>query len=303
MATNSKEAAIGIDVGGTKIAAGLVTPSGELFGRKLIPTRAERGGEAVLSDVESLALELSRSAEAQQFKLGGIGLGVAELVDGAGEVASDYTIKWRGIRVAERLSRIAPTCVEADVRAAALAEAKIGAGRDYNLFLYLTVGTGISCCLVEHGRPFRGAHGSALVCASSPLTHRCAACGMENRFILEEYAAGPALASRYQHRSGKIATRAEDVFHYAAVGDGDARTVLETAGAALGVTTGLLINVLDPQAGGVGGGLGLAGGLYWESFVNSTREHTWSDSIRNIPIERAALNDAGVIGAAFTIWQ
>lgn len=301
--TTPREVAIGIDVGGTKIAAGLVTSAGKLLCSKLIPTQAERGGEAVLCDVEALALELARKADAQGLNLSGIGVGVAELVDSAGEVASDHTIKWRGLPVAQRLSRMAPTRIEADVRAAALAEAKFGAGQDFDLFLYLTVGTGISCCLVLHGQPFAGVHGSALVCASSPLTNTCAECGAENQFVLEEFAAGPALVNRYRRYSTVNVSRAEEVFHAAATGDQNAQRVLETAGSALGVTIGLLINVLDPQAVVVGGGLGLASGPYWESFVSSAREHTWSELVRHIPIRHAALNEAGVIGAALTVWQ
>ncbi|MEJ7616162.1 MAG: ROK family protein [Pyrinomonadaceae bacterium] len=301
--TNTQTVAIGIDVGGTKIAAGLVTSSGELLCRRLIPTQAERGGEVVLRDVEALALELAGEAKAQGLSLSGMGVGVAELIDLAGAVASEHTIKWRGLPVVHRLSRVAPTRLEADVRAAALAEAKCGAGQGFDSFLYLTVGTGISCCLVLHGRPFAGAHGAALICASSSLTCRCAECGAENRFVLEEYAAGPALVNRYRRCTAVNVSQAEQVFHHAAAGDQDARRVLETAGSALGVTTGLLINVLDPQAVVVGGGLGRAGGCYWESFVKSTREHTWSELVRHIPIKRAALDEAGVIGAALTVWQ
>lgn len=297
------EVAIGIDVGGTKIAAGLVTRSGELFDRTLFPTGPERGGEVVLRDVERLAHELARRARAARLNLCGIGVGVAELIDLKGEVTSDFTIKWRGLPVRERLARIAPARLEADVRAAALAEARLGAGKDYEIFLYLTVGTGISSCLVQYGRPYAGAHGGALVCASSPLTHRCPACGAESRPVLEEYASGPALARRFQDCTRETITGAEKVFHAAAAGDERAREILLTAGAALGTTTGLLINVLDPQAIIVGGGLGLAGGLYWDSFMSATRAHTWADAARRIPIRTAALADAGLLGAGLNVWR
>ena len=80
--------------------------------------------------------------------------------------------------------------------------------------------------------------------------------------------------------------------------------MVREAGRALGVAVGFLVNVLDPAAVVVGGGLGLAGGAYWESLVASTRRHVWADDTRSLPIVPAALGaDAGVVGAAATAWH
>ena len=90
----------------------------------------------------------------------------------------------------------------------------------------------------------------------------------------------------------------------AATGDEDAIQVVSEAGEALGVSVGWLVNVLDPEAVIVGGGLGSAPGLYWESFVSATREHIWSDTNRDLPILHAALGpEAGIVGAAATVIQ
>lgn len=295
--------AIGIDIGGTKIAAGIVTRGGKLLFSHRQPTSAERGGEPVLRDVEALTVELINKAEAGGMEVAGIGISLAELVDLQGIVTSEQTIKWCGWPIRERLSRYAPAVIEADVRAAALAEAVHGAGKDYRIFLYLTVGSGISCSLVQDKQPYTGAFGNALVCASSPLTSTCSNCGATNRVVLEEYASGPALVRRYQpFRSEKI-VRAEVVVDAALAGDGHAIEILRSAGAALGVTAGLLVNVLDPEALIVGGGLGLIDGLYWDSFLTATREHIWAESGRALPIKHAALGENGVIGAAISIWR
>jgi glucokinase len=364
--------AIGLDVGGTKIAGGVVAfPSGALLARRVVPTGPERGGEAVLADVLALAGELAASPAARAGELLGIGVAVAELVDAQGNVTSGQTIDWRDVPVAERFSGLAldPRCrfassragalvVESDVRAAALAEARFGAGRPFSLFVYVTVGTGISSCLVQEGRPFPGARGNALVMASGPWSFTCPACHAQAEMILEEFASGPALVRRYNEqgltpdaerltpdggerqlprgvasprtvRSGvrrlpraaddeppsarragspsgvrSAASRAEEVLAAAEAGEPAAREVVGSAGFALGNSVAFLVNVLDPEAVIVGGGLGLAGGLYWERFVAATRAHVWAEASRELPILKAALGvDAGVIGAAAAAWQ
>jgi glucokinase len=160
---------IGIDVGGTKIAAGLLAaPSGEVLARRLQPTAAERGGEDVLADVIALARSLQDDATRLGVSPRAIGVGVAELVSPSGEILSAATIAWKGIEVGRRvqLATSLPSVIEADVRAAARGEAELGAGRGLQSFVYVTVGTGISACLVLSGEPYTGASGLAggLVC-------------------------------------------------------------------------------------------------------------------------------------------
>ena len=292
--------AIGLDVGGTKIAGGLVDlTSGEILQKRVIPTLPKRGGPLVLHDSLNLARELKTCAELLNLSVAGIGVGVAELVDPAGNVTSSHTIQWSDLPVRNEFSALAPAVVEADVRAAALAEAVLGIGRSYKNFAYVTVGTGISYSLVKDGVPYAGSHGNALVLASGPMTSVCPRCNLQFQSVLEDLASGPALLARYNVGRPQPAGQAEAVL--AAVEDGDVRAleVVRSAGEALGSHVGFLVNVLDPEAIIVGGGLGMAGGLYWESFVGSVRRHIWSDVSQNIPILMAGLGpDAGLIGAA-----
>ena len=170
---NSKQqlGAIGLDVGGTKIAAGVVLwPSGEILHRAVIPTKPKRGGEAVLKDSLDLVQQLHDWARGERIEVAGIGAGVPELVDCDGNVTSSCTIDWSGRPVQEKLSEIAPAQVESDVRAAAVGEAIFGSGRGNRLFVYISVGTGISYCLVQNGQPFKGANGNAITMGSSPLS-------------------------------------------------------------------------------------------------------------------------------------
>jgi glucokinase len=298
-----QECALGLDVGGTKIAGGLVVwPTGELLCRRTLPTGANRGGEAVLQDVISLARQLENQARKNSWQVIGAGLGVAELVDAAGRVTSAHTIHWEGFPIRESLSDVAPAVVEADVRAAALGEAWFGAGRSFGSFAYVTVGTGISSCLVIDGKPWPGANGNALVMASSPLSARCGQCGAQLAPILEEFASGPAITRRYREASGRAVTRAEEVFT-ALASDECAREIVRSAGFALGVSLAFLVNITDPAAVVVGGGLGSAHGMYWDEMVGSARPHIWSKVTRDLPILRACLGvDAGIVGAAAAVF-
>jgi glucokinase len=304
MSSKQQLAAIGLDIGGTKIAAGVMLwPSGEILHRTVIPTKPTRGGDAVLKDTLDLAEQLNNRAQEDGIQIAGIGAGVAELVDCEGNVTSSCTIHWRGVPVQDRLSEIAPAQVESDVRAAALAEAIFGAGRQNRLFVYVTVGTGISSCLMQNGHPFKGANGNAITLSSSPLSTVCTHCGVKLHPVLEEFASGPAIAKRFtaakKFANNAESAAAEQVFQAASSGDKVAAEILTTGGEALGVSTAFLVNVLDPEMIVVGGGLGLAGGLYWDAFQKACREHIFADNSRGLPIVRAKMGiDAGLVGAA-----
>ena len=303
VASSERACAVGLDVGGTKIAAGLVAwPSGKILCRRTVPTAPERGGTPVLDDVIGLSRHLVDTARRNSLELIGVGMGVAELVDAEGRVTSSHTIQWEGLPVRDLLNDVAPAVVEADVRAAAMGEAWFGTGKNFGSFAYVTVGTGISSCLVIDGKPWRGANGNALVMASSPLTSVCTECGTQLSPVLEDFASGPAIARRYREVSGSEVTLCEDVFA-ALPRDKCADEVLRSAGFALGVSLAFLVNVTDPEAVLVGGGLGSASGVYWDEMIASARRHIWSKVTRELPILHGGLGaDAGVVGAAAAVF-
>jgi glucokinase len=296
--------ALGIDVGGTKIAGGVVSlPEGRIGAQRMIPTSPERGGAAVLTEVVRLAEELAATTRSAGLKLGGVGVGLCELVDPRGRILSANCVRWDDQSVRQRLAHLGPVIIEADVRAAALAEAHFGAGKTFRNFLYVTVGTGISCCLMLEGEPYFGARGATGTMASSPFSLPCEKCGHVSRRSLEELASGPALVARYNARSSAGARSGPEVLAAAEAGDADAIDVVHSAGEALGANVGFLVNVLDPESVVVGGGLGLSEGPYWESFLASTRRHLWSAVHRELPILRAATGPtSGLIGAAAAAW-
>ena len=258
------KAAIGVDVGGTKVAAGVVDlGTGAVRQRVQVPTRAERGGAAVLADCVALAAELDAGLP--------VGIGLCELVDLAGRASSADTIDWRGLDLAAAFGPRDVT-LESDVRAAALAEARFGAGAGRSPFLFVIVGTGASACLVVDGRPYAGAHGEAIVLGAPPV---------------EGVASGTALA-----RAAGV-ERAEDV-----LADPAYAVHVEHAAAALGQSLAALVNALDPSLIVLGGGLGRE-----PAFREQVESHCRSLLAypRTPPLEVVGSvlgADAGIVGAA-----
>jgi glucokinase len=267
----------------------------------LRPTSPKRGGDAVSMDV----LELARSLQAEAKRLGfhptSIGIGLCELVGPDGQILSNATVDWMGNRVhveIEHETRL-PAFFDADVRAAARAEAHFGGGRNFGCFLYITVGTGISASLVLNKRPFAGAKGLTGTFASGESLMPDSSGRLVSGPPLEQFASGPALAARFAATSAGFLGAAPDVLALAERGDPLARPIVETAGRALGAAIAHLVNVLDPDAVVIGGGLGLATGLYRQSLEEAVRQYVWSELHRDVPLLSGSLgNDAGIIGAA-----
>ncbi len=300
----SRRPVVAVDVGATKIAAALVDPdTGAAHHRHRAPTSAARGAGAVLDDVADLVTELRAVAGMEGHGGGGApppaGIAVPEIVDDRGEVRSAATLAWRAgdVAVAVPGSRLV-----GDVHAAALAEARFGAGRGLSSFVYLSVGSGVSSAFVLDGSVWQGAHGAALVAASGTIEVITDAPGdVAQAFVPERVASGLGVvrlaAARGLHLpdGGGVAA----VERLAAAGDDVARGVLTDAGRALAGIAARLVDVLDPHAVIVGGGLGLAGGVHRRSFDTSLRDAIWADAAREVPVLDAGCGlDAPLVGAA-----
>lgn len=268
----------------------------------------------MLADVVRLVTELSRVAGKDAAAPDGpaIGIAVAELVDLRGRIQSEQTIAWSGIDLVDALSIAGgPVVVSSDVRAGALAEARLGAGVSIDPYVYVSVGSGISSTLVIEGQPYAGARGNAIVAASGAFTHDCPACAEAVRVVPEDVASGHGMVERFAQMSpGTIVEGVADIAAAAATGDIEASTVLRQGGRMLGVIVARLVDVLDPEAVVIGGGLGLGmgfddaaePGVYHEAFVSSVRSHIWAENSRQVPMVPAALGvDAVLIGAAVAV--
>jgi glucokinase len=302
--------AIGIDVGGTKIAAMRIRPDGEIVARETVPTPADDMDETLRSMIA--AAEAVRTAAVAV-----IGVGAAGLVEkGTGILTFAPNLAWRNVPISERVGGALglPTITENDANAAAWGEHRFGAGRGHDDMLLVTVGTGIGGGVVAGGKVFRGAHGFAAEIGHIIVEPGGPVCGCGNRGCWEQVASGHAIARSgrqavVDHPNSGIAQRVAGdpakvtgrvVTEAAADGDLVARGILAVVGSRLGEGIAGLVNVLDPAIVVVGGGAIAAGEMLLATArVAFTEAVEAPDHRPEVPIVAAELgNDAGAVGAA-----
>lgn len=296
-ADRAEEAALAIDVGGTKIAAALVDRAGAIGSLQTAPTG--NPGDRSLRRAVSVAEKVAADSAGQGMRIVGTGIGLPELVEN-GRITSGTVVDWSDKGVQAAFARYGPVRVEADIRAAALAESRLGSGADTPVSLYVNLGTGISHCLLIDGRPFEGRHGRALMCGSTRLT---VLDRKHNRLVgcrLEDVASGRGITERYFRFTGEMVP-ASGIFKRARGDDPDARLVVEQSVELLGHMVASLIDILDPGVVIIGGGLTNAPGLL-EQLGDVARRAVWSDRARRTPIMAGTCGDsAGVIGAGLSL--
>lgn len=303
---------VGVDVGGTKVLAGVVTADGSV--RDL--TRGTTPGRLATPESveETLAAVVARVADGRP--LAAVGVAAAGLVDAAGSrVVFAPHLPWRGEDVRTRLmSRVgAPVLLDNDATCAAHAEATYGAGRDDSSMVLVTLGTGIGGAFVLGGRVWRGASGMAGEFGHMQVVPDGAACECGRRGCWEQYSSGNALVRDARSRLGAVPTvlselcdgdpdRLTGPMVTAAAADGDlvARAAFTRIGEWLGVGLANLVAALDPALLVVGGGVSEAGDRLLDPARDALARSLVGAGHRVVPpVARAALgSEAGLIGAA-----
>jgi glucokinase len=223
-----------------------------------------------------------------------VGIGVPEYVNEDGLLTSRLVMEW-DVQVLDLFGHLGRVEVESDVRCAALAESILGAGQSLASFLYVSIGTGISSCLVLDGQPWRGTRGEAIAFGELIVARSKDGGAGET---LEEFASGAGMCDRYLAATGRGVLGAEELMALAEVGDCEAQEILSTSLHALGTALTTAVDLLDPSALIVGGGLGTSGGLWWERLVAEYGAGTAKRPGAPPLLESALGSDAGAIGAA-----
>ncbi|OMH24719.1 hypothetical protein BKD30_07555 [Tersicoccus phoenicis] len=300
---------IGLDLGGTKIAAGLVGPDGGIRHEASVGTPATAGPEAILAAMSALVAPIVTAAAAEGSPAVGLGVGAAGVIDPATGVvtaATDHVRGWAGTPVADRLAAATglPVRVVNDVHAHALGEARNGAGLGGSAVLLVAAGTGLGGALVLDGRVLTGGRGVAGHLGHVPSPEAAGlpcSCGRTGH--LESVASGTGLADRYRAgAAGRPPTpgprSGADVARLAEAGDPWALTCLETSAVALGRAIGGWINTLDPDVVVVTGGLARAGTRWWDRLRDAVATET-IPAAAGCPVVPATLGPrAALIGAA-----
>ena len=290
---------IGVDVGGTKILAGLVARDGTVVGHREYPTPIENE-DALLDGLEAAVREfLDESVVA-------VGFGIPSQIDQRHGIAlGSVNIPLRGVpfrqTMADRLGL--PIGIDNDANAAAIAEWKAGAGRGTTDMIMLTLGTGVGGGLILGGKPYRGWFGAGAEIGHMVIVHDGLPCRCGGRGHLESYASGKAADELAAEAFGPAAD-AHRLARLAREGDPLAIRILTGIGEHLGSGIASLVNIFNPELIVVGGGFAAAGDFLFEpAQAVADREVLVSvrDSYR---IVRAELGtSAGMIGAGMVAFE
>jgi len=294
--------AIGVDLGGTKILAGVVTRDGEILRRHERATPHD-SQDSVVRELEAAVQELLEA------DVGAVGFGVPSPIDQVlGVVVECVNLPLRDFALREHMTTRfgLPVGLDNDANAAAIGEWRAGAGRGADDLVMLTLGTGLGGGVIAGGRPFRGSRGTGIELGHVVIVHDGRRCqgGCRGRGHLEPYVTGLAATEAAREAFGPTAD-ARRLIQLAAEGDETARGILAEMGRHLGSGMGSFVNIFAPELIVIGGGFGVAS---WDYLIPAAEEvlqrealRPMRDQVRVAPAELGTA--AGLIGAAFVAFD
>jgi glucokinase len=294
--------AIGVDLGGTKILAGVVTRAGEVLHRHERATPHD-SQESVVRELEAAVSALVTD------EVAAIGFGVPSPIDQRrGVVVECVNLPLRDFALRDHMAGRfdLPVGLENDASAAAIGEWRAGVGRGVDDLVMLTLGTGLGGGVISGGKPFRGANGAGGELGHVVIVHDGRPCqgACRGRGHLEAYVSGGAATVAAQEAFGPSAD-AHRLIRLANEGDETARGILAEIGGYLGSGMGSFTNIFAPELFVIGGGFGIAG---WEHLIPAAEAVMQREALRPmrdlVRIARAELaTAAGLAGAAFVAFE
>lgn len=296
---------VGLDIGGTKIAAAAVTGQGKILSRDTMPTEAGRGFDDGVQRIEALIGQVCTAANCPRGQLAAIGIGCTGPVDPArGTIDNPYTLPtWDGVNIVQALeTRLGvPVTLENDADAAAMGEIWLGAGRGARLVVMVTIGTGIGGAVIIDGQIYRGTGGAHPEIGHHSIDPAGPMCYCGVRGCWEMLASGPAMAAAARERmpdQPPESITGAAVIGWARAGHPIAKEIVARAAHATALAIFNLVNLYVPDVIVLGGGVMDAYDLFEPAILEVVARDTMAP-VQRIAIRRAALgNDAGVLGAA-----
>ncbi len=312
---------LGIDLGGTKILAAVVDPSGGILARDQIATPATEGTPAIIQAMVTAASRATSQVGMTMADITAVGIGAAGL--SSPEAGILYTSPnlpgWQDVPlrdiIAQELGK--PTFLINDARAAALGELYFGAARGARNFIYITISTGIGGGIVINGEIYLGRLGTAGEVGHMTIADDGPLCTCGNRGCWEALASGSALEREARERIQKGAKTiildyasnleqitAEIIQRAAEHGDTLARELVARIGYYFGVGLANLINIFNPELIVIGGGLANMGDMLLEPAIKTAGERAFRQPFQAVRFVRAELGgNSGVLGAAIFAQQ
>ncbi|MFE6869212.1 ROK family protein [Kitasatospora sp. NPDC057692] len=291
---------LGVDLGGTVVKAALFGPDGTALTVTHRPTGARRGPEAVVESLLDVVAESQTAAAARGTPVRAVGVASCGIVDErAGVAVFSAAFGWRDVPlrrlVAERAG--VPVALGHDVRAGGIAEARLGAGRGHEVFLFVPIGTGVGAAVMIGGRPFGGAHWQAGELGHLVVRPGGEPCGCGQRGCVSTIVGGPPVLRHYRELAGADGPAdAAAVAALARQGDPDAVRVWSEAVEVLAESLAVAVTLFDPSAIVLGGGLAGAGGLLFDPLRERLASRLAFQVVPEIrPAELAY--EAGCLGA------
>lgn len=314
---------LALDIGGTKLAAGVVGPDGDTWSFARCPTGVQDGPDAVLKRLFDLGHAVLGAAGVDATRLSGTGIGCGGPLDATAGVliAPPHLPGWRDVPVVQRATDVygLPAVLDNDGTAGAAGEWRFGVGRGSRNLVYLTVSTGIGGGLVIDGRTYRGAAGNGgepgHVTVRAADDRRCHSCGRVG--CLEAYASGTSIAERAADAvaqalaagratvlAGREPLTAADVSAGARAGDPVAAEVWDETVEILAGGLTSLVNAFEPDLVVLGGGVTRAGELLMAPLRRRVAAQAMGPAASAVRLITASGGDqAGVLGAAAVAFE
>jgi glucokinase len=299
------EYAIGLDLGGTNLRAAAIDRAGHILDRRATATNPAAGREAMLGHMVNAIAELRSSCGADG--LTGIGIGVPGFIllkegiirnSNNLDCLEDFPIR---TEIERRLG--ARVILENDANAAALGEKWMGAGRDVDDLVLLTLGTGVGGGIISGGRVLQGYLGMAGELGHITVFPDGNPCGCGNRGCLEKHASATFIAGMASMLKLGEGLSAREVYDLAMNGNEKAGRIFLVMGQALGIALATLVNTFNFPLYLLSGGALAAWDLFAPPMLNEVRQRSFSFRTTATRIEKATLgNEAGLFGAACLPW-
>ncbi|MFW6180120.1 MAG: ROK family protein [Spirochaetota bacterium] len=315
-------AAVGLDLGGTNLKGGLVSPRGEVSGWTVTSPGIEHGPSRIIDEMTALARSLLRTAEQQGTEVCGVGVATPGIIDpefGGLTGGAENLPGWKNTPFMKTMNRRlgVPVYAHNDVSATVLGELWYGAGAGRKNIIMASFGTGVGGGIVINGELYAGSTGYAgeIGHMVTSVNGRPCACGM--RGCWEEYASirGILRTARELLAAGNgrsplagLDSRGEltpaAVFEAAARGDPGAGEIVDAVARDTAIGIGSLINIFNPELFIIGGGIASAGEPYLRAIRKHLTDWTLPDAMERADVVPATLGyQAGVIGAAVLVFR